>query len=121
MVWNPDLSIIVNSEKTGIKLTDGFADCTFTLRLKNFSKFITDFSVKGRMMFPEIVKQDLSTSPFLKTRYLDLDGLKLVLVPRMSFSSPFGIHLQSEIDVAVSVRSSMYAPIGGCRSPPPIT
>ncbi|XP_051538700.1 cadherin-7-like [Myxocyprinus asiaticus] len=57
------------------------------------------------------------TLPPLSISALNLAGLKLILAHEMSLSSPCKIHLAPGTDVAVTVRSSMNALIGGCRTP----
>lgn len=116
----PCQNSFVNPDKTVLKFFAGSLDGgrVFEAVIKELPRLLTGFSVMGGMVAPASEKQHLSTTfPLLSMKDLDFSGLKHILAQVMSFSRPWGIHLLLGMDVVVTIRSSMKAHIGGCRTP----
>lgn len=87
------------------------------LQSKVLPKLVTGFSAIDGIAVPSTRKRNLSTTfPRFRTMDLDFVGLKLILAQRISFSRPCRIHLHPGTDVVVTLKSSIKARIGGCRT-----
>ena len=98
-----DLSTAI-SKAFSSKEVDWTAAVSLSVYLKIFPSRFTGFSdTDGIKTIPK-EKQCLSdTLPFLKTKVLDLTGLKIILAHEMSLSSPLRSHQHPGTDVAVTV------------------
>lgn len=74
-------------------------------------------AVDAILVFPRLKQKQSVSFHFLKTKELDVAGLRLVLSPVTSRSISRRGHLHPATNVVVIVRSSMKALIGGCRVP----
>ncbi|XP_029985493.1 glutamyl aminopeptidase [Sphaeramia orbicularis] len=115
--FHPDLSIAVSHDVSSA-LVCWSASESLKEQLKTLPRLLTGFSIIVGIGVPPMVKRKWSaTLPFFRTRDLDLVGLKLILAQEMSRSSPWRSHLQPGTEVAITVRSSINALMGGCRVP----
>ena len=85
---------------------------------RGLDRLFTGHSDKVGIIVPAIEKRNLSAVlPFFMTNNLDLAGLNFILAHTISFSRLRRIDLLPITDVVVTIRSSMYALIGGWRTP----
>ena len=91
---------------------------SFRLLLRVLPKLLIDFSLRVGIFVPATENLYLSvTLPLLITSDLDLAGLNCILAHSIFLSRPFKSYLPPVTDFIVTVRSSMYALIGGCSTP----
>ena len=113
----PDLSTLVNHNSRS-PTAARTALVSLSVVSKIFPRLFTGHSYKVGIIVPAIEKRNLSAVlPFFMTNDLDLAGLNFILAHAISFSRLRRIHLLPMTDVVVTVRSSMYALIGGWRTP----
>ena len=85
---------------------------------KIFPWLFTGHSDKVGIIVPAIEKRNLSAVlHFFMTNDLDFAGLNFILAHAISFSGLCRIHLLPITDVVITVKSSMYALIGGWCTP----
>ncbi len=114
---SPDLSTAVSQVPNS--LLDAWSTAvSLNVQSEILPRLLTGFLPTGGIWTPLRGRQKSSvTFPFLTTRDQYLAGLKSMRAQLMRHSKPSGIHLQPGADVVVTVRSSIYALVGGCHVP----